>query len=143
MSDIINLRSPNLETCMGEKVLQQCVVFWDQTLPWIDGSDFLNFWCDILICCHWTISPVFFQDLGHLKSKYLTELRVSAKIGLKIITRFNICKNLSSAQISIKSGELNLKLCYYANKQQLTKLSLVYLLSWVIFAGLIWVVWLS
>merc|ERR1711954_519660 len=57
-----------------------------------------------------------FQDLGPLKSIYLTELRATAQIGLNIIARFDICKNLSSAQSSFKSGELNLNLCYYANK---------------------------
>ena len=82
-------------------------------------------WSQIAIFGRTTISHIFFQDLGHLKSKYLTELRAAVQIGLKIIARFDICKNLSSAQISLKSGELNLKLCYYANKQQLTKLSLV------------------
>ena len=71
------------------------------------------------------ISCIIFQDWGPLKSKTLTELRAAARIGLKIKDTFNICKNLSSAQISLKPGELTLKLCYYANKQQLTKLSLV------------------
>ena len=78
--------------------------------------------------------------MGPLKSKYLTELRAAVQIGLKIIARYKICKNLSSAQMILKSGELNLKLFNYADKQRLTKLGLVYLLGLVIFAGLIKVV---
>ena len=36
------------------------------------------------------------EDLGPLKSKYLTTLRAAAQIVLKIIAKFNICKNISS-----------------------------------------------
>ena len=46
-------------------------------------------------------------------------------MGVCFLQLFNIFRNLSSAQISLKSDELNLKLCYHVNKQQLTKLSLV------------------
>ena len=55
----------------------------------------------------------------------MTGLRAAAQIWLQILARFDICKNLSSAHISLKSGDLNLKLCYYAKKKQLTKLSSV------------------
>ena len=134
-------------------VLQQ-IAIWDLTVPWIKklkkikmGVFFLQHF-DLRHgltsnhdpSSHNYFTSKFFQDLGPLKSIYLTELRAAAQIVLRIIARFNICKNLSSAQISLKSGDLNLKLCYYANKQQLTKLSLVLLLSCFIFAGLIWVV---
>ena len=36
------------------------------------------------------------EDLGPLKSKYLTTLRAATQIVLKIIAKFNICKNISS-----------------------------------------------
>ena len=139
------LRGPNLEKFMLEIVMQQWISIWDLTVPQIKklkklppiflkkewGSVFFNFLIrgtirsQIAIHHPTTVSCVNFSRFGPLKSIYLTELRAAAQIGLKIKARFNICKNLSSAQISLKSGELNLKLCYYANKQQLTKLSLV------------------
>ena len=47
----------------------------------------------------------FFQDLGPLKSIYLTGLRAAAGIRLEIKARLNICKNLITAPISLRSGE--------------------------------------
>ena len=57
------------------------------------------------------------KDLGPLKSKYLTELRAALQIGLKIIARLNNLRILD--QLSI--GKLNLKLSYYANRQNFLK----------------------